>query len=101
MLDRLVEVFCEVDDFCKTFQPQWQTHQIDGSYQPHGPKPGLADSEIITLLLVLSFTSWPPLPLIKSTPLSPSSSSLQLIRLQSLPENSLSGLRSISCRHLR
>jgi Transposase DDE domain len=53
MLDRLVEVFCAVDDFCKAFQPQWAAHQIDGSYQPRGPKPGLADSEIITLLLVL------------------------------------------------
>jgi DDE family transposase len=53
MLDRLVEVFCAVDDFCKAFQPQWQAHQISGSYQPRGPKPGLTNSEIITLLLVL------------------------------------------------
>jgi hypothetical protein len=53
MLDRLVEVFCAVDDFCKAFQPQWAAHQLGGGYQPRGPKPGLADSEIITLLLVL------------------------------------------------
>jgi hypothetical protein len=53
MLDRLVEVFCEVDDFCKAFQSQWAAHQIARSYQPHGPKPGLADSELITLLLML------------------------------------------------
>jgi hypothetical protein len=24
MLDRIVEVFCEVDDFCKAFVPQWE-----------------------------------------------------------------------------
>src|ERR1700746_2947133 len=53
MLDQLVEVFCAVDDFCKAFQPHWEAHQISGSYQPRGPQPGLTDSEIITLLLVL------------------------------------------------
>src|SRR5690348_12384419 len=34
-------------------KPQLAAHQIDGGYQPRGPKPSLADSEIITLLLVL------------------------------------------------
>src|SRR3954465_15987466 len=24
MLDRIVEVFCEVDDFCQAFVPQWE-----------------------------------------------------------------------------
>jgi hypothetical protein len=52
-LDRLVEVFCEVDDFCKAFQPPWQARQLGGSAKPRGPKPGLTDSEIITLLLML------------------------------------------------
>jgi hypothetical protein len=33
MLDRLVEVFCAVEDFCQTFQPQWEAYQIDGGYQ--------------------------------------------------------------------
>ena len=53
MLDQLVEVFCEVDDFCKAFQPQWQAHQIAASYKPRGPKSSLADSELLTLLLML------------------------------------------------
>jgi hypothetical protein len=53
MLDRLVEVFCEVDDFCKAFQPQWEVHLIGSGEKPRGPEPGLSDSEIITLLLVL------------------------------------------------
>ena len=44
MLDRLVEAFCEVDDFRTAFQPQCAAHQIDGSYQPHGSKPGLVES---------------------------------------------------------
>jgi hypothetical protein len=53
MLDRLVEVFCEVDDFCKAFEGQWKAHLIAGGNKPRGPEPGLCDSEIITLLLML------------------------------------------------
>jgi hypothetical protein len=53
MLDRLTEVFCEVDDFCQAFEAQWQTYLLGSGAAPRGPKPGLAVSEIITLLLVL------------------------------------------------
>src|SRR5918911_4942494 len=28
MLDRLVEIFCEADDFCKTFQDAFERHLI-------------------------------------------------------------------------
>ena len=53
MLDRLVEVFCEVDDFCKAFQDVFESHLIGNGRGSRGPDPGLADAEIITLLLVL------------------------------------------------
>src|SRR4029450_12228392 len=54
MLDRIVEFFWEVDDFCQAFEPQWQAFQIGtGGPAPRGPQPGLSPSEIITLLLVL------------------------------------------------
>ena len=54
MLDRIVEVFCEVDDFCKAFLPQWEASLLaTGGAAPRGPEPGLSPSEIITLLLVL------------------------------------------------
>src|SRR3954447_3571028 len=38
MLDRIVEVFCEVDDFCQAFLPQWEASLLgtDGS-APRGP----------------------------------------------------------------
>ena len=53
MLDRIVEVFCEVDDFCQAFVPQWEASQLGtGGPAPRGPQPGLSTSEIITLLLV-------------------------------------------------
>jgi Transposase DDE domain len=53
MLDRLTEVFCEVDDFCQGFEEQWQAYLIGSGAAPRGPQPGLSVSAIITLLLVL------------------------------------------------
>lgn len=53
MFDRLEEVFCEVDDFCKAFDAQWAAHLVGSGKKPRGPDPGLCDSEIIVLLLVL------------------------------------------------
>ena len=54
MLDRIVEVFCEVDDFCQAFVPQWEASLLGPSGPAlRGPQPGLSPSEIITLLLVL------------------------------------------------
>jgi hypothetical protein len=51
MLERLVETFCRVDDFCKAFLPQWEADLIRNGTVPRGPKPGLCISEIITILL--------------------------------------------------
>jgi len=53
MLERLVETFCAVDDFCKAFLPQWEAYLIRNGTAPRGPEPGLAISEIITILLML------------------------------------------------
>jgi len=53
MLDRLEEVFCEVDDFCKAFQAEFEARMIGCGRGSRGPESGLCDSEIITLLLVL------------------------------------------------
>src|SRR5437868_2920028 len=44
MLDRLVEIFCEVDDFCKAFQDAFESHLIGNGPGPRGPAPGLADA---------------------------------------------------------
>jgi hypothetical protein len=53
MLERLVETFCAVDDFCQAFLPQWEAYLIRNGTAPRGPKPGLCVSEIIMILLVL------------------------------------------------
>jgi hypothetical protein len=41
MLDRLVEVFCEVDDFCQAFFLQWKAYLIGSGAPPGGPEAGL------------------------------------------------------------
>jgi Transposase DDE domain len=53
MLERLVETFCAVDDFCKAFLPQWEAYLLRNGTAPRGPAPGLCVSEIITILLML------------------------------------------------
>ena len=55
MLDRIVEVFCEVDDFCKAFVPQWEASLLGtGGPAPRGPQLDLSTREIITLTRVKS-----------------------------------------------
>src|SRR3954470_10016257 len=53
MLDRIVEVFCEVDDFCEAFVPHWEASLLG----PGGPAPRVSTSEIITLLLTVQASS--------------------------------------------
>jgi hypothetical protein len=42
MMDRIVEVFCEVDDFCQAFVPQWEASLL-GLGGP-APRAGLFSS---------------------------------------------------------
>ena len=55
MFDRLLEHFCQFDDFCQAFEPRWEARLLPEaapSARHQGPKPGLADSEIITILVL-------------------------------------------------
>src|SRR3954469_380716 len=55
MFDRLVEGFCQFDDFCQAFSPHWQARLLNQEAQPakkRGPQAGLADSEIMTILVL-------------------------------------------------
>jgi hypothetical protein len=53
---RIVEVFCEVDDFCQAFLPQWEASLL-GPGGPAPREPGLTPSEIITLLLTVQVSN--------------------------------------------
>jgi hypothetical protein len=55
MFDRLVEDFCQFDDFCQAFYLRWEARLLtDGaqSSRHRGPKAGLTDSEIMTILVL-------------------------------------------------
>ena len=55
MFDRLVEDFCQFDDFCQAFRPRWEALLLGQGAQParkRGPQAGLADSEIMTILVL-------------------------------------------------
>ena len=55
MFNRLVEDFCQFDDFCRAFYPHWDARLLTQGAQPtkkRGPQVGLADSEIMTILVL-------------------------------------------------
>jgi hypothetical protein len=56
MFDRLVEIFCDFDDFCKSVKTEWEAMLVAEGSKPrqsrHGPDCGLRDSEIMTLLIL-------------------------------------------------
>ena len=45
----LLELFCDIDDFCQTFQPALEQKQL--GTPKRGPKPRLSKSEIMTILI--------------------------------------------------
>ena len=55
MFDRLMEDFCQFDDFCQGFYPRWEARLLTKGPPPskkRGPEAGLADSEIMTILVL-------------------------------------------------
>jgi hypothetical protein len=57
MFDRLVEIFCDFDDFCKAVKTEWEAMLVTEENKlrrqsRHGPECGLCDSEIMTLLVL-------------------------------------------------
>jgi hypothetical protein len=53
MLPRLVEIFCEIDDFCKRFYAELASRSIGDESQKRGPDAGLCESEIMTIIIIL------------------------------------------------
>jgi hypothetical protein len=52
--DKITEIFCIVDDFCKNFQSEMEKLQkLSEHDRRHRNRPcGMSDSEIITILLL-------------------------------------------------
>lgn len=48
----LVELYCSVDDFWKTFKRDWDRHLIDLGKSKRGPEPGLTTPEMMTIVIL-------------------------------------------------
>ncbi len=47
----LTQLFCDVDDFCKVFIPEWEKTQIENGEKKRRRKRSISTSEIITLII--------------------------------------------------
>lgn len=47
----LLELFCNVDDFCQVFEPKWEQHQLENSLRQRKRKSRMSLSEIITIII--------------------------------------------------
>ncbi len=47
----LEALFCQVDDFCQQFDPQWQQHLLSSGVQQRQRQRELCNSEIMTILI--------------------------------------------------
>ena len=50
-LTSLLEIFCDVDDFCKAFLPHWERHLLTSGLKQRQRERSLSISEIMTILI--------------------------------------------------
>ena len=50
-MDRLLLLFCDVDDFCQSFVPNWQRHLIASGQKTRHRQHQLSISEIMTIII--------------------------------------------------
>ena len=50
-MSKLVELFCDVDDFCKVFIPQWRKQLLEDGTQKRQREGQMTTSEIMTIVI--------------------------------------------------
>lgn len=50
-MNKLVELFCDVDDFCKVFIPEWEKQLIEDGTQKRKRRSRLTMSEVMTIII--------------------------------------------------
>jgi hypothetical protein len=48
----LVELYCSVDDFWKSFKQEWNKNLIDSGRPKRGPEPELTIPEMMTIVIL-------------------------------------------------
>ncbi|WP_099123272.1 IS982 family transposase [Xenorhabdus sp. KK7.4] len=51
-MNKLVEIFCDVDDFCRLFIPQWEQFCLENRYRLRRRQGHMYPSEIMTILIL-------------------------------------------------
>lgn len=47
----LLELFCDVDDFCQDFEPKWEQFQLENGLRKRRRRPKMTLSEIMTIII--------------------------------------------------
>jgi hypothetical protein len=50
-MDKLDEIFCDVDDFCRVFIPEWEKHQLADGSRKRQRDSRMTTSEIMTIII--------------------------------------------------
>jgi len=51
-MSALVELYCSIDDFWKSFKIEWDKHLISNTENTRGPEPELSASEMMTIVIL-------------------------------------------------
>lgn len=51
-MDSLTELFCLIDDFCQTFEPEWERHLLADGLKKRRRAASLSLSELMTLAVL-------------------------------------------------
>ncbi|SFU59769.1 IS982 family transposase [Xenorhabdus koppenhoeferi] len=57
-MNKLVEIFCDVDDFCRFFIPQWARFCLDSGYRLRLRQGHMYHSEIMTILILFHMSHY-------------------------------------------
>ena len=50
-MDKLTEIFCDVDDFCKVFMPEWEAQLLADGARKRNRQGRMTMSEIMTIII--------------------------------------------------
>ena len=50
-MSQLTSMFCDIDDFCKDFEPRFEKHLLETGHAKPRRRPQLALSEIMTIIV--------------------------------------------------
>jgi len=50
-MNKLIEIFCDVDDFCKVFIPEWEKQQLTDGSRKRNRQIRMSSSEIMTIII--------------------------------------------------